>query len=400
MEENGAKNVFEQYISKTHMFEDKDILTTQFTPQNIPHRGGQIKEIAQMLAPVLRNEKPSNIFIYGKTGTGKTLVINNIIYSLQEAAPKTNTELRIIYINCKMQKITDTEYRLLARLINEFGEEVPYTGLPTNELYKKFFNHLKSAARNIIIVLDEIDSLINKIGDGVLYNMTRLNHDLDKTKLTIVGISNNLSFIESLDPRVRSSLSEEEVVFPPYNATQLRDILSSRAEKAFVVGAVSPGVVAKCAALAAQEHGDARKALDLLRVSGEMAERSGGSVVSEHHVDVAQKKLDTDRFMETLKNQPKQSQAVFMAILQLHVGGERAIQTGAVYDIYTTLCNRVGLTTLTQRRISDLISELETFGMIGTSVMSRGRYGRTRVINISLSADLIKKMDELLSKEF
>jgi cell division control protein 6 len=400
MESTKIKNIFEEYVSKNNIFKKKDILSTKFTPQNIPHREGQIKEIALILAPILRNEKPSNIFIYGKTGTGKTLVIRDIIENLKSAAKGGGIRLKIIYINCKMQKITDTEYRLLAQLIGEFGEDVPYTGLPTNELYKKFFRYLESSSKNIIIILDEVDSLINKIGDGVLYNMTRINQDLNKTKLTLIGISNNLSFVETLDPRVRSSLSEEEIVFPPYNATQLRDILSVRAEQAFVNRVISSGVIAKCAALAAQEHGDARKALDLLRVSGEMAEREGSNKVTEQHTDAAQDKIDTDRFMEALKNQPKQSQAVFKAILEMHLGGEKGIQTGSVYDLYSSICKNIGLVPLTQRRVSDLISELENFGMITTSVTSKGRYGRTRIINIPISDELVNKMVGFLSREF
>jgi cell division control protein 6 len=400
VEKDFLKNIFDGYASKSNIFRDKETLTTKFSPHNIPHRDSQIRQIALMIAPVLRNEKPSNIFIYGKTGTGKTLVIRNIIDNLQHSAEKTGVGIKIIYINCKMQKITDTEYRLLAQLVSEFGESVPYTGLPTNELYKKFFQHLEHASKNIIVVLDEVDSLINKIGDGVLYNLTRINQDLGKTKLTLIGISNNLSFVESLDPRVRSSLSEEEIIFPPYNATQLRDILGVRAEEAFNRGVISSGVVGKCAALAAQEHGDARKALDLLRVSGEIAERTGSPSVSEHHVDVAQKKLDTDRFMEVLRSQPKQSQVVFRSILQKHAVGEGGIQTGPVYDSYCGMCSSLGLKPLTQRRVSDLISELETFGIINTTVTSRGRYGRTRIINIPLSNDLISKMNDFLSKEF
>ena len=399
MEQSTLKNIFNNYVSKKNIFRNKDVLTTKFLPGDIPHRDNQIKQIALMLAPILRNEKPSNIFIYGKTGTGKTLVIKNIIENLKSAADKSGTGLKIIYINCKMQKITDTEYRLLAQLMTEFGESVPYTGLPTNELYKKFFRQLELAESNIIIVLDEVDSLINKIGDEFLYNLTRINQDLARTKLTLIGISNNLSFIESLDPRVRSSLSEEEVVFPPYNATQLKDILSVRAEQAFFPGAIHPGVIAKCAALAAQEHGDARKALDLLRVSGEISERENMPKVSEEHVDIAQKKLDTDRFMETMKSQPKQSQAVFRSILQIYVGGEKSVQTGAVYDTYSGICRQSGLKPLTPRRVSDLISELETFGIISTSVASMGRYGRTRIINISISEELIGKMNDFLKRE-
>lgn len=399
MKENTVKNIFEEYISKNNIFKNKDVLTTKFTPHNIPHRDAQIKQIALMLAPILRNEKPSNIFIYGKTGTGKTLVIRNIIETLGVTSTKTGVGLKPVYINCKMQKVTDTEYRLLAQLISEFGETVPYTGLPTNELYRKLFSHLGSCERNIIIVLDEIDSLINKIGDGVLYNLTRINQDLNNN-LTLVGISNNLSFVETLDPRVRSSLSEEEIVFPPYNATQLKDILMGRAEGAFINKSFSRGAVAKCAALAAQEHGDARKALDLLRVSGEIAEREGSGTVSENHVDVAQKKIDTDRFMEAIKSQPKQSQAVFRAIVEMHLGGGRGIETGAVYDTYSEICRNTGLKPLTQRRVSDLISEFETFGMINTSLTSRGRYGRTRVINLSLSTEMVRKINNFLVKEF
>ena len=394
MENSRLKDMLNEYASKNVIFRNKDMLTTRFTPDDIPHRDSQIKHIALMLAPVLRNEKPSNIFVYGKTGTGKTLVVRKILDNLKESGEG----LMIIYVNCKMQKVTDTEYRLLAQLINEFGERVPYTGLPTTELYKKFFTHLEACGCSTIIVLDEIDSLVKKIGDEVLYNLTRINQELVKTKLTLIGISNNLSFVESLDPRVKSSLSEEEVVFPPYNATQLRDILGVRAEGAFVGGVLSPGVVAKCAALAAQEHGDARKALDLLRVSGEMAEREGSDSVSEGHTDAAQEKIDTDRFMETLRAQPRQSQAVFKAMIDMRTDVE-GIQTGAVYERYFSICKAAGLTPLTQRRVSDLISELETFGIINTSVTSRGRYGRTRMINISLSNNLVAKMDVFLSKE-
>ena len=400
MEKSSLRDIFEQYGTKNDIFDNKEILSTRFSPDNIPHRDPQIRQIALMLAPIIKNQKPSNIFIYGKTGAGKTLVIKNIISTLEQTASKNDVSVKIIYINCKMQKITDTEYRLLAQLISEFGEDVPYTGLPTNELYKKLFAHLNDANSNIIIVLDEIDTLINKIGDGVLYNLTRINQDLTSTRLTLIGISNNLSFVEALDPRVRSSLSEEEIVFPPYNANQLKDILSKRADSAFVKGSLSPGVVPKCAALAAQEHGDARKALDFLRVSGEMAERDSSPKVIENHVDLAQKKLDTDRFMEVIRNQPKQSQIVFKAMIDMSRTQDSVIETGAVYDSYHAMCRSNGLNPLTQRRVSDLISELETFGMIATSVTSKGRYGRTRSITISLSNELINKMDGYLSKEF
>jgi cell division control protein 6 len=398
--QNSLKDIFDNYVKEKRVFKDKDTLSIRFAPDNIPHRDKQLKQIGLIIAPVLRNEKPSNIFMYGKTGTGKTLVVSSVINTLLKSAEGSDSCLNVIYVNCKMKKTTDTEYRLLAHLLSYFGETVPYTGLPTNELYSKFYKHLDSNNQNLILVLDEVDSLIRKIGDDMLYNLTRVNQELGKSQLTIIGISNNISFIDTLDPRVRSSLSEEEIIFPPYNASELRDILTERTGSAFSPGAVPTGVVAKCAALAAQEHGDARKALDLLRVAGEMAEREGSSAVEERHVDLAEKKLDTDRLMETIRSQPKQSQAVLKAILSLYGGGEKNIQTGDVYDLYSKICRSGGITPLTQRRVSDLISELDMFGVINARVTSKGRYGRTRAININHPDTLIKKMEGFLAGEF
>lgn len=397
--QTSLRDVFKGYMEDHPLFREKNTLTISFNPENIPHREKQIKQLAMILIPTLKNEKPSNIFLYGKTGSGKTIVTKNVIETLSKTAMEKKARLKIIFINCKIRKVADTEYRLIAQFISHFGHNVPYTGLPTDELYKRFFNLLDSEEQNVVIVLDEIDSLVKKIGDGVLYNLTRVNQELEKARVSMVGISNNISFLDNIDPRVKSSLSEEEIIFPPYNANELRDILTERVALAFNVGSISPNVIAKCAALAAQEHGDARRALDLLRIAGEIAERNKENKVLEKHVDFAEKKLDTDRVLEVIKTQPKQSQAVFKAVLDLHKKGEKNIQTGDVYDLYTQICGGASLTPLTQRRISDLISELDMFGIVNAKVFSKGRYGRTRKININLSKNLIERIDNFLLGE-
>jgi cell division control protein 6 len=396
MAQISLKDMFSNYASKKPIFRDKNTLSIRFTPENVPHRDEQINQLALILAPVLRNEKPSNVFIYGKPGTGKTLVAKKVAANLEAAAQSNN--LKIIYLNCKMRKITDTEYRLLAQLIEFFGEKVPYTGLPTSELYSRFFRLLESSEQNVVLVLDEIDSLVDKIGSLFLYNLTRVNQDLEKTKVTLVGISNNISFLENLDSRVKSSLSEEELIFPPYNATEIRDILAERSRMAFHQETITDAAVAKCAALAAQEHGDARKAIDLLRVAGETAERIGSVQVKEEHVDIAQNRVDTDRYIETIRTQPKQSKIVLKAILDIYKK-VRAVQTGDVYDLYGRICQKNNIKPLTQRRVSDLISELDTFGIVSTVNISKGRYGRTRKINLNLSGTVVAKAEEMLSRE-
>jgi cell division control protein 6 len=404
MAQKSLGEIFQTYIEKRSIFKQKDILSIQFAPENIPHREKQINQIGMILAPVLRGEKPSNIFIYGKTGTGKSLCTRYTTTRLLEAARKNSEagciNIKIIYINCKMSKVSDTEYRMLSQLMVNFGVEVPFTGLPTSQLYTQFYKLLDERGQNVIIILDEVDALVSKIGDGVLYNLTRINQDLKNSKLTLIGISNNISFINDLDPRVKSSLSEEEMVFPPYNANEIRDILTERVALAFNDGVISPSVIAKCSALAAQEHGDARKALDLLRVAGEIAERMGGRMVAEDHVDFAERKLDSDKTIEIVQNQPKQSQCVLIAMLKLFKNGSNGVQTGDIYDVYVDICRKNNLKPLTQRRVSDLISELDMFGIVNAKVISKGRYGRTREIKINLSREIIEKIEKLFSADF
>jgi cell division control protein 6 len=400
MSQSSLTEIFSSYTNKAGLFKDKDTLSANFTPENIPHRESQIGQIAHMLAPVLRGEKPSNIFIYGKTGTGKSLCIKKVAGGLEEAADNNGKPVRIVYLNCKMRKVADTEYRLLEQIISFFGESVPFTGLPTNTLYRKLFRLLEGMGGNVILVLDEIDALLDKIGDDILYNITRINHEVDNTKIAIVGISNKPTFTDNLDPRIKSSLSEEEMVFPPYNAAEIKDILDERVKTAFNEGSVEYGAITRCAALAAQENGDARRALDLLRVAAELCERQGNGKVTERFVNIAQEKLDKDRIIEIIRAQPKQSKLVLLAMLSLYRREKKGMQTGDVFTLYERMATENGLKTLTQRRVSDLISELDMLGVINASVISRGRYGRTRRISIQLNEKLVSMMSKTLAGDF
>lgn len=396
---NQLTNFFETFLKKEPLFLNKRALQGNYLPEEVLYRAEQINQIANILAPILRTEKPSNIFIYGLTGTGKTLVVKHITKNISDIAAKNKIDLMISYINCKLKKVADTEYRLIAELARMFGEEVPATGLPTDEIYKLFIDSLEKKNTLLLLVLDEIDQLVNKIGDGILYNLTRLNSELKNSQISIIGISNSTQFIEFLDPRVKSSLSEEELVFPPYDALQLQKILQQRAETAFKSEVIEKGVIEKCAAYAAREHGDARRALDLLRVAGEIAERQGHSKVNIKHIDEAEDKIERDRVLDVIETQPKQFKLALYSIL--HICSKRkneTIFTGDVYELYKENCNKAGVRPLTQRRISDIIAELDMQGIITAKVISKGRYGRTREICLAVHPSTIPKIHETLKE--
>jgi cell division control protein 6 len=270
------------------------------------------------------------------------------------------------------------------RADREEMELVPMTGWPTDRVYSTFFDAVDYHERVAVIMLDEVDKLVEKSGDDTLYNLSRMNSELDNSRISIIGISNDLKFTDFLDPRVKSSLGEEEIVFPPYDANQLRDILQYRADVSFKSDALTDDVIPLCAAFAAQEHGDARRALDLLRTAGELAERSQTNTVEEDHVRQAQDKIELDRVIEVVRTLPTQSKIVLYSIILLEKNGVHSINTGEVFNIYKRLCEELDTDVLTQRRVTDLISELDMLGIVNAIVVSKGRYGRTKEISLSV----------------
>jgi cell division control protein 6 len=380
-------DVFEKFISNARIFKDREVLRHDYLPGRLPHREEQIRQLGEKVAPLLKGARSSNIFIYGKTGTGKTAVVKYVLSRLEYKAKEFNAPIRLCYINCRL---AGSEYRAFASMCQTLGVQVPFTGLSVGEVFDRFKTGLDLSGVVFMVVLDEADALIKTRGDGLLYELTRMNEVLKKSKVTLIGISNDLRLKELLDPRVLSSLSEEEMVFRPYDAGELRTILAERANVAFVENALSDAALGLCAALAAAEHGDARRALDLLRVAGEVAERKGAAVVTEDDVREAEKHIEHNRILEALNNLTLHSKLVTLSIYHLDKTTAHGAITGEIYEVYDELSGELGVTPLTQRRLSTLINELDAMGLLNAKVVSMGRYGRTKKIRLELARSLIR----------
>jgi cell division control protein 6 len=381
--------LFDRAVQNTQVFRNKNVLRHDYVPEKLPHREEQIRYFGEIVAPVLKQDRCSNVFIYGKTGTGKTAVIKYVLSKLSDKAQSLGVPFKICYVNCRL---AGTEYRVFASLCSALSVKVPFTGLAVGEIFDRFKTALDSSNSLLIVVLDEIDELVKTKGDMLLYELTRMNESLTNSKLSLVGISNDLRFKELLDPRVLSSLSEEEIVFRPYNAAELHDILLERCNLAFYEGILSEGALSLCAALAAAEHGDARRALDLLRVAGELAERETATTITDEHIRNAETRIEHDRIMDALKNLTPHSKLVLASVYLLNKANITSAITGDLYEVYQELCELTGYTVLTQRRVSGLISELDIIGLLNSRIVSMGRYGRTKKIKLSISRGVVAKV--------
>jgi len=371
------------------IIKNRDILHYAYIPNIILHRKSEQEQVTQSLLPILKKSRPSNLLVYGKPGTGKTLVVKKVLSKIQERVEKSNFPIKLVYSNSKEET---TLYGLLVSLGRQLGlneKELPSNGLAISVVFKRLLNKIDEEKLNAIFVIDEIDylaQLVAKTGKDILYQLTRANERLTQGSLTLVGISNDLTFKERLDPRVISSLGEEEIVFTNYNVEQIKKILEERINESFVEGSVEEPALNLIAALAGGEHGDARRAIDLLRVAGELAERQQSDKVTIEYVREASQKMEENKEEKSLKSFPLHEKLVLIAIMKAN-----GSSTGEIYSSYKNLCKVVGKDELTQRRITQMLSEIELSGIISGRLIHQGIHGRTKKYKLTISSEMIKK---------
>ncbi|MDP3780249.1 MAG: AAA family ATPase [Thermoproteota archaeon] len=395
METDPVDKLLDAVESGKSLITNREILHFTYIPNTIPHRNSEQEQITQTLIPILKHSRPSNLLVYGKPGTGKTLVVKKILSQIQKRVEKSNFPIKLVYANSKEET---TLYGLLVGFGRELGlgeKELPSTGLAISEVFKRLLKTIEENHYNVVFVIDEIDHLVHlvsKTGNDVLYQLTRANERLKKATLTLVGISNDLTFKERLDPRVISSLGEEEIVFTNYTVEQLKKILEDRIQLAFIKGAIEESSVNLCAAMAGREHGDARRAIDLLRVAGEIAEREQSNIVKEEHVRKASQKIEEDKETTVLRSYPLHEKLLIIAVMKAS-----GLSTGEIYTAYKSLCKVIRQKELTQRRITQMLSEVEMSGIITGKIIHQGIHGRTKKYKLTISPEMVKNTfkDEL-----
>ncbi|WP_435320995.1 orc1/cdc6 family replication initiation protein [Haloarchaeobius sp. TZWSO28] len=374
----------------TNIYADRDALREDYQPEELVGRSDELSTYQAALQPVINGEQPDNIFLYGKTGVGKTAATRFLLSHLTEdAAQYEDLELTVAMLNC--DGLTSS-YQVATRLVNEFRDEtnqISTTGYPRASVYEMLWNELENNGGTIVIVLDEVDHLQD---DSILYQLprARANGNLEKAKIGIVGISNDFSFREDLSPKVRSSLCEQEIHFPAYNADDLREILEQRADVAFHDGVLDDGVIPLCAAYGAKDAGDARQSLDLLMSAGDIAREQETETVKTDHVDAGRDELERGRIQEGITGLTEHGHLVLYSLVTLELEGETPVRSRDVRPRYTRFAELANREPLVSRRMRDHLSELTMLGIVGVTERNEGRRGGTyREYNLDLEPSLV-----------
>jgi len=375
------------------IFRDKAVLSPHYVPETLLHREEEIKKISKILSPLGENVKPRNLFIYGKTGTGKTCTIKSLI-------GKFDGNSKFFYMNCKMYA---TQFRVMEKLIKELHPSIDTSGKGLSFLFEKMLEWCGSQKKNLVIVLDEIDAVRDL--DDLIYMLTRSNDELKGGSVTIIGISNKLTLKDRLGARSRSTLYEDELHFPPYNSKQLHSILKQRAQLGLNENSYEDGALHLAAAAAAQETGDARYALNLLEKAGKLAEERNEKI-SENHVEMARRLVDEDIVVNAICSLPDHSQLVLYALAHLTNTGSRYPKldgadarefflSGELFEQYNSSARKFRKEARSARWFRDSLNELENLGLITMIESGKGQRGRTRLIRIAYPAEKVLKIVEL-----
>ncbi|WP_318568826.1 orc1/cdc6 family replication initiation protein [Salinigranum marinum] len=388
------------------IFADEDLLKITHIPgpERIVGRDQHMQEVADALNPAIFGQEPTHLFVFGKTGTGKTLTSRSVSERVVTEAARGDTRVSTVFVDCGEQNTEASVIKTIARRINDpnrTGFTVPERGLATGDYYTRLWKVLDSCTDVVIIILDEIDMLQD---DEVLRKLSRAgeNRRISSSNIGIIGISNKIDFPEQLTERVKSSFAHDELVCPPYDANQLREILEHRRD-AFQEGVLTDDVIPLTAALAAQEHGDARKAIDILRNAGRLATRNGDDQVTAEHVHAAKEKTEADRFAELIDGAPTQAKLILYALTHLTEShSESEFSTKKIFKAYRTLAETLDVKPLSERRVQEILKEQDFLNVIQSERRGRGRgrgmYATHRLLEDAPIVKRVLQRDSRLSE--
>lgn len=412
---NILSNLIKESSNKVPIFKNKEIFETTYNPPDIKNRDEQVTEIFRALEPLLKREKPSNVFVYGGTGTGKTLVIDNVCSAIHAEVPNS---MEYYIFNCMEGSSILSENALLLKMLKRLGIQ-KNQGYTNAKLLELFFEELAEKNKNIVLIFDEIDTFL-KHRPSFLYSFLRAeelfkSYDSEgkqkdfKCKVTVIGISNTVNFMELIDPRSKSSLNATSVIFKPYNAIELGEILEYRAEKGFIKGVYDNEVILKIGAYVAQDSGDARRAISYLKATGEITFEKGLEKVTPDLIPEAMARSELNRVTDTALVQTKHAKMILYSFLVLQKRVEfngvlreqeekfyEEVNSIEIFNKYIKLSKDLMIKPLTDRSFRDHLKNWENLGVLSSKLDYTGAVGKKKMISFNypeiIRDDLINKL--------
>ncbi len=383
-ESQSIEDMLLEFDEQQGLIRDRSLLDPNHvvTEDRIVGRDDQIRKVTKKLRVALGNNRPPNLFLYGPSGTGKSLIIKAVCDKISALCDTRDITFGAIEINCQdLNTLNVAVYELIERAAKAAGvaPEVPKHGVSTKEKWDELYRIVNENYDSVVFVLDELDMLVGRRDkqepafSRLLYQLSRTEaNDSLAAHVSVVAISNDTKMMESVGSRALSSFTPEDVHFGDYDAEQLQSILRRR-QDAFIEGVVDGGVIPLVAAFAAQTHGDARQAIDLMRVAGELAERDGADAIQEEHVRQAQNNVEKNRVLEVVRGISTQKKICLYATAAVAAQSETGVARSSTgYNVYEYLTDAIDVDQYHQETYVNKMKELTTYSLLNFERRSQG----------------------------
>ncbi|HKZ45710.1 MAG TPA: AAA family ATPase [archaeon] len=347
-------------MTEESVFKNEDALLPDYLPEILPHREDKIKRLADNLLPASKGRKPQNTFLFGSPGVGKTAVAKFVFREFEEYSG-----IKTFYINCWDYK---TAHSILSKIVIDLGVFVQRRGIGKDEILEKLIECCRKNKKGLVVCLDEVDQLIFN-DEEALYDLLRINQYVDNP-IGLVFVSNNPYIFANIDPRIKSSLSIEELEFNSYSLEELKDILQQRARLSFF--SIEDGVILLAANHALQNGGDVRVGLECLLKAGKTAEKRNSKKLKVEHIKEILITVKPAK-PQILKERVNEDEKMILDILN----EKNKIFSGELYDEYSKRAQ----IPVSERAFRDFVNHLAEIGLIKAHERKRGIKGKTRVIS-------------------
>ncbi len=395
-----ARDVIESVIGKPSVFKSREKLFPEYLPSHLPHREEQLKALAEYFRFMLSEPGTisQRVLLVGSIGTGKTVTAMRFGNDFKYLAKQRGVNLEYVHVNCHRDR---TLYLVVQEISRQLRIPVPQRGLSAQEMYHVILRHLEERDQYVIVTLDEFDYFISVAGSDAVYFLVRTydEHPELTKRVSFIFIARDVSNLGLLDAATESYLVRNIIHFKPYTSRELYDILKHRAEEAFYEGTVEDGVLRYIAEIVGADRGgsgNARLALEILLLAGQLADHEGAQRVTVEHVRKAHTRLASPELVHTLDNLPylqlHELLILLAAVRVLRTKGEPYARMGEVEREYHQVCEELGVKPRKHTQVYEYVMNLKRLGIVDARPSGKGYRGRSTLIAVNIGPlDLLEK---------
>ena len=374
------------------VFVKKSALDTSNQPEKIVSRVNEVEKIVRYISDYEQQQTVPLVSIYGRSGTGKSTLVRYVCNYFPE--------IKLCFVNLRKAK---TVFGTINLILNELDQPSLASAQGMNLGMEKIREAILTITtlekkKLFVLALDEFDVIFyDKRGNpsDFVYKLVEMQAEL-KSKgclAMIFTVSNNVLSDYDLDDRIRSRIGNSEIFFKPYTKEETLKILQQRSEEAFGKK-IDEKVLEECAKISFLEHGDARRAVDLLRVSAEIAAKEKKDLLVKHVKD-ASKQLQKDRVEEVISSLSHHSKLICLVLASKTFGLDK--MQHSTMSIFEKYKEYVQSEPVSYRRFSELLKDLENTGLIISDTRSNGQKGYRSEFQLVVDPRIV---GEMINKEW